>query len=101
MDALLLLIALDQTTGYKRAGNFSTDAHGHITRDLSGQVYTGAQIIKTDRLEAIAEKTFSLNVLWDQMIAERTAFGLKYTGNWADGGTPAGIELAEGMLADV
>jgi len=40
---------------------------------------------------------------WDpariQMLANERLFGLRYTGHWADVGTPDGIGLAEQMLA--
>jgi len=99
MDALLLLVPLEQTVGYSRAGNFAMDSDGHLRRSADGLVYTGAQILRTDGLSQIEERAFSLNLLWDQMLAQKRLFGLRYTGHWADVGTPDGIGLAEQMLA--
>ncbi|MEP3347128.1 MAG: nucleotidyltransferase family protein [Litoreibacter sp.] len=98
MGALLLLVPLERTVGYTRAGNFAADASGRLTRDASGMVYTGAQILHTDGLVLIPEASFSLNVLWDQMMPEKRVFGVEYPGYWADVGTPEGIALAEAML---
>jgi MurNAc alpha-1-phosphate uridylyltransferase len=41
---------------------------------------------------------FSLNKLWDRMIARGTLHGLLYTGQWCDVGRPDSIPLAEAML---
>lgn len=101
MDALLLLIPMPQTVGYTRAGNFAIDPSGRLTRDDSGQVYSGAQIIKRSAVEDWPDDAFSLNAIWDQLLERETAFGTSYTGHWADVGTPDGIALAEAMLADV
>ncbi|SHF35325.1 MurNAc alpha-1-phosphate uridylyltransferase [Litoreibacter ascidiaceicola] len=98
MGALLLLVPLERTVGYTRAGNFATDAQDHLTRSSSGMVYTGAQVLHTGGLAKITEASFSLNVLWDQMLPEQRLFGVEYPGYWADVGTPDGIGLAEKML---
>lgn len=100
MDALLLLLPAKDALGHSGAGDFLLDADMRLSRARGspGTVYLGAQIIRTDRLAGIAEEAFSLNLLWDQMIAEGRAFGLIHRGGWCDVGQPASIELAEGML---
>lgn len=98
MDALLLLVPLTHTVGYSRAGNFAIDRSGRLTRSPDGLVYTGAQILRTDGLADIFQTSFSLNILWDQMLANDRLFGVTYDGHWADVGTPDGISLAEKML---
>jgi N-acetyl-alpha-D-muramate 1-phosphate uridylyltransferase len=52
-----------------------------------------------DGLAEIAEDVFSLNRLWDGMVARGTLFGLVHRGGWCDVGHPAGIGRAEAMLA--
>ncbi|RLJ41287.1 MurNAc alpha-1-phosphate uridylyltransferase [Litoreibacter meonggei] len=98
MGALLLLVPLERTVGYTRAGNFAADAQHRLTRDAGGMVYTGAQVLHTGGLADIDEASFSLNALWDQMLPEHQLFGIEYPGFWADVGTPDGIGLAEKML---
>ena len=61
-------------------------------------VYTGAQILKTDALATIPDPAFSLNLLWDQFIAEGRCFGLVWEGTWCDVGAPDNIQLAEAVL---
>lgn len=97
MDALLMLVPLAQATARQGAGDFALDASGRIARggDL---VYGGAQIIRTDRLTDIVDRVFSLNRLWDLLIAEGRAFGIMHGGGWCDVGYPGAIPLAEGLL---
>lgn len=98
MGALLLLVPLARTVGYSRAGNFAADTQGRLTRDAGGMVYTGAQVLHTGGLAGISQSSFSLNVLWDQMLPDGLVFGIEYPGHWADVGTPEGIALAAQML---
>lgn len=96
MEALVLCCPIERCLGRTDTGDF-TLTDGHITRG-PGVVYVGAQIIKTDRVSAHPEPIFSFNVLWDQMIQDRTLFGVNYPGRWCDVGRPSSIPLAEGML---
>ena len=99
MDALLMLIPLPRAVGFTRPGDFALGADGTLSRDQSGMVYSGAQMIKTAGLAEIDDAAFSLNVLWNKMQETGRLFGLEYPGSWADVGTPEGIPLAEGLLA--
>lgn len=98
MEGLLLLLDHDRAIGHAGPGDFLTDAQGRLTRG-PGRIYSGAQIIRTDDLSAIAEPAFSLNLLWDRMIARGTLHGLGYCGQWCDVGRPECIPLAEALLA--
>ncbi len=97
MDALLLLIPPIRARGHRGVGDFVPDKAGRITRG-PGLIYSGAQIICTERLSEIREKAFSLNLLWDRLVASGRACGLTYRGRWCDVGRPEGIGLAEAML---
>lgn len=103
MDALLLLLPLHQTLGRSGRGDFALDAEGQISRGKGGEdhLYLGAQILKTEGLAEIPDRIFSLNRLWDRMIAEGRAYGLVHSGGWCDVGRPENIATAEAMLADV
>ena len=98
MDALLLCVPLGNAVGRKGGGDFDILDDGRLSRggDL---VYTGAQIVKTKALHAVAEPVFSLNVIWNQMAEQGRLCGLPYPGQWCDVGHPDGIRLAEEMLA--
>lgn len=97
MDALLLCLPKENALGHKGAGDFVAEDGGPAQRG-PGLVYSGVQIIKTAGLHDIVDKSFSLNVLWNDMIARDRLFILPYTGHWCDVGHPAGITLAEDML---
>ena len=66
MDALLMCVRLTNTIGYRGQGDFARNKDGTLQRkgDL---VYSGVQIIKTDLLDQIKERAFSLNKIWDIM----------------------------------
>lgn len=97
MDALLALIRPSGAIGHKGAGDFELDDEGRIHR-ARDMIYSGAQIIRTERLRSIPESVFSLNALWDILLREQSMFGLVYSGRWCDVGRPDCIPLAEAML---
>lgn len=97
MDALLICIPPEHAAGHQGAGDFVQDEEGRLNRG-PGMIYGGMQIIKTDLLADVPEKAFSLNVIWNRMLAKRRLFGLTYPGMWCDVGHPAGIKIAEKML---
>ena len=101
MDALLLLAPTERALGHAGRGDFVLDAAGRISRagGAPGLIYLGAQIIRPDRLSAIPQRGFSLNLLWDRLIADGRAYGLMHLGGWCDVGRPESIELAEALLA--
>lgn len=100
MDGLLLLANPDQARGHKGAGDFLVDEHGRLSRanGASGPIYLGAQILRTEGLASFDQQAFSLNLLWDKMIAQGRAYGLFHQGGWCDVGYPAAIPLAESLL---
>lgn len=100
MDALLLLAPPSRIKGFQGNGDFLLASDGRITRakGAAGLAYLGAQILLPRGIESIEEKAFSLNILWDQMIAEGRAFGVLHTGGWCDVGRPEGIAEAEDLL---
>lgn len=99
MDALLMLVPPGSALGRQGGGDFSVDARGRIARG-GDHIYGGAQIIRSDRLVEIDEAAFSLNRLWDLLIAGGRAFAITYPGRWCDVGRPDCIPLAEDMLRD-
>ncbi|WP_134724890.1 nucleotidyltransferase family protein [Paracoccus luteus] len=97
MDALLMLVPVDRAQGRVGGGDFALDARGRIARG-GPLVYTGAQVIRPDRLAGIADEAFSLNALWDLLIADGRVFGIVHAGGWCDVGRPDCIAVAERML---
>jgi MurNAc alpha-1-phosphate uridylyltransferase len=98
MEALLLLVPRERAVGHRGPGDFALLPDGRLARG-GALVFTGAQMLRSDGLAAIPEAAFSLNRLWDGMLARGTLFGALHPGGWADVGRPEGIALAEAMLA--
>jgi len=99
MDALLMLVPLDRATARTGGGDFALADRGRITR-RGDFVYAGAQMLRPEGLAGIPDRVFSLNLLWDRLIARGRAFGLVHPGGWCDVGTPQAIPLAEALLHD-
>ena len=99
MTALLMLVPLSRATSTRDSGDFSLE-HGEIRRN-GDYLYTGAQIIRTDRLREISADAFSLNIYWDLLAETGPLHGALYDGAWCDIGTPDGLGAARRMLADV
>jgi MurNAc alpha-1-phosphate uridylyltransferase len=101
METLLLLVPAARAMGHGPKGDFRlTD--GRISRGQGGEdhVYIGAAILDPARLDEIDAQAFSLNRVWDRMIADGTAFGVIHRGGWCDVGHPGGIAVAERLLAE-
>ncbi|MEM7240591.1 MAG: nucleotidyltransferase family protein [Pseudomonadota bacterium] len=99
MDGLLALIPLARATGFSGNADFHLRDDGRIERvEDAAFLYTGIQIIKTDGLTEIDAQKFSLNILWDKMMASKRLFGFVFDGSWVDVGKPEGIALAEAEL---
>lgn len=106
MDALLLCVPKERARGYSRAGDFFLDGDGQPIRRRNDAptaplVYTGLQIIKPECFDGLRAESFSLNVVWNRMIAEgRGIHGMVYKGSWCDVGTPEGVAQAEEALRE-
>lgn len=102
MDALLLVKDRALVRGRSGKADFRVDDQGRITRapDETGVLYLGAQVLRPEGLARVPDTVFSLNRLWDAMIAEGRAFALPYPGDWCDVGSPEGLAAAEAMLGE-
>ncbi len=98
MDGLLLLAPSGAARGHTGRADFSMDRVGQLRRSPDGFVYLGAQIIRTNILNAIPEPVFSLNQVWDEMIQSGRLFGLIHRGDWCDVGRPENIPDAEAVI---
>lgn len=97
MEALLLMIPRDSAIGHSGTGDFDIDPSGRLSKGTD-YIYSGAQIIRTDRLSDISETVFSMWSLWEGMLERGGMFGCSYDGQWCDVGRPESIPLAEKML---
>lgn len=103
MDGLLLVLKHANALGYTGQGDFFLTDDCRLQRKgkPAPYIYSGVQIIKTDLLKDISKDCFSINLLWEKMIACDRLRGAVYESCWVDVGHPAGIEAAEEKAADV
>ena len=104
MDALLALVPHRGAHNFRGKGDFSMDATGRILRRGSGRIapfiFTGIQLVSHRLLREAPEGPVSTNVLWDRAIAEGRLYGVAFTGQWFEVGTPAAIPATEAALKE-
>lgn len=103
MDALLLLVPHTGARNYVGKGDFHMDGRGRLTRRRSGRIapfiFTGIQLASKRLLREAPDGPFSTNVLWDRAIGEGRLYGVAFTGQWFEVGTPQAIPRTETALA--
>lgn len=97
MDALLVCIPIARVHGHPGKGDFDIDPSGQVSRGRD-VVYGGIQLINPARVLEIQETVFSMNSVWDRIIAKNRLYAVNYPGAWCDIGTPAGLSLAEELI---
>jgi MurNAc alpha-1-phosphate uridylyltransferase len=104
MDALLMLVPHRGAHNFRGKGDFHMDAQGRVSRRRSGRIapfiFTGIQLVSQRLLREAPEGPFSTNILWDRAIDEGRLFGVAFTGQWFEVGTPASIAPTEAMLKE-
>ncbi|WP_305096254.1 nucleotidyltransferase family protein [Croceibacterium aestuarii] len=104
MDALLLLVPHRAAHNFRGKGDFHMTADGRITRRRSGRIapfiFSGIQLVSHRLLRDAPEGPFSTNVLWSRAIEEARLYGIAFTGQWFEVGTPAAIAPTEAALRD-
>lgn len=102
MDALLLLAPKENTLGYDGAGDFFLYADGQVGRRGAAKsapfVYAGAQILNPHVLKNYREEPFSLNVVWNDLLARGRVYGHAMSAFWMHVGNPEAREAAERRL---
>jgi MurNAc alpha-1-phosphate uridylyltransferase len=103
MDGILMLASTVTAVGYDGRGDFEMDKDGRLTRraerTVAPFVYAGAAILHPRVFAGLAEEPFSLNRVFDEMIAAGRLFGMRMDGIWLHVGTPEAIGEAETSIA--
>lgn len=103
MDALLLLVPLARAHGYDGGGDFRMDAWGRLARRgslrLAPYVFSGVQMLKRSLFDDAPDGPFSMNLIFDRVLAAGRLYGMSHQGAWFHVGTPAAIGAAEAILA--
>lgn len=102
MDALVLVVRHHDAHNFGGPGDFYLDPLGRVSRRRPGRIapyiYTGIQIVSHRLLRDAPEGRFSTNALWDRAIEEGRLYGLVFTGQWFEVGTPQAIRPTEEAL---
>lgn len=99
--ALMLLARRTAAMAYGRPGDFDL-IDGRPARRagaVADWVYTGAQVLRPAALAGAPSGPFSLNLVWNGLLAEGRLAAALHPGGWVDVGTPAGLAAAEVALA--
>mgnify|MGYP005843981453 CR=1 FL=1 len=95
--ALLLCIAPARALAHDGAGDFTLLPDGRARRG-GGAIYTGVQILHGSEMARMPAGAFSLNLLWDALLAEGRLRAILYSGRWCDVGHPEGVATADSLL---
>ena len=102
MDALLLLVPIERTSGYDGRGDFDQAPDGRISLragETAPYVFTGLQIISPALIDEGPDGAFSTRVLWDKAAERGRLYGVIYGGDWLHVGDAEGLAAAGARLA--
>lgn len=103
MDALLLLVTHKAAHNFSGKGDFHMGSTGRLHRRASGRIapyiFTGIQLISKRLMRDAPEGPFSTNQFWTRAIAEDRLYGVAFTGQWFEVGTPQAIRPTEEALS--
>ncbi len=101
MDALLLLVPIEATSGYDGVGDFDRGADRRISfrrGERAPFVFTGLQLISPALIDEGPDGPFSTKLLWDLAIDRGRLFGAVHDGFWMHVGDTQGLDAAEARL---
>ncbi len=102
MDALLLVVPHARAFNFAGQGDFYMDGRGVLSRRKPGRIapfiYTGIQLVSHRLMRDAPKGKFSTNILWNRAIEEGRLFGLCFTGQWFEVGSPQAIAPTEDAL---
>ena len=101
-DALLLLVARAEARAHAGAGDFHLSGDRPARRgaaETAPYVFTGAQILHPRALAGFPDGPFSMNAVWNRLLAADRLGAVVHRGGWVDVGTPEGLAAADALLA--
>jgi len=103
MDAVLLLQRTVTAVGYEGSGDYFLDPLGvpqrRGEREIAPYIFTGIQLLHRRLFDGIAERRFSLNVVYDRAERAGRLTAIVHDGEWYHIGTPEGLEATRARLS--
>lgn len=106
MDALLVLIPLEHAQGYTKQGDFFMEEGGRLRLRQPDDgpapyVYGCIQILHPRAFVGHDSSAFPLTDVYKTAASQGRLYGVEYTGEWADMGTPEGMQAAGRILGRI
>ena len=103
MDAVLLLQRTVTAVGYEGGGDYSLDPMGVARRrgerEIVPFIFAGVQLLHRRLFDAVAERRFSLNLVYDQAQRAGRLRAIVHDGEWYHIGTPQALAATRARLA--
>jgi len=101
-DDVLLVHPASQVRAETGSGDFFLDGSGSVRRRgeraVAPYLYAGAHIMRSGPLETMPAEAFSMNQVWDRLIAADRLRGIVHDGMWFHLSSPADLAAAEALL---
>jgi N-acetyl-alpha-D-muramate 1-phosphate uridylyltransferase len=103
IDAVLLLQRTVTAVGYDGLGDYFLDPLGiprrRGEREIAPFIFAGVQLLHRRVFEAVAERRFSLNRIYDRAERSGRLHAIVHDGEWYHIGTPEGLATTRARLA--
>ena len=103
IDAVLLLQQTATAVGYDGSGDYFLDPLGtprrRREREIAPYLFTGVQLLDRRLFDGVAERRFSLNLLYDRAEAAGRLRAIVHDGEWYHIGTPEGLSATRARLS--
>jgi N-acetyl-alpha-D-muramate 1-phosphate uridylyltransferase len=103
MDAVLLLQRTVTAVGYDGLGDYFLDPLGtprrRGEREIAPYIFAGVQLLHRRVFDAVAERRFSLNGVYDRAERSGRLHAIVHDGEWYHIGTPEGLTTTRARLS--
>src|SRR6266851_4399723 len=102
MDAVLLFQRTTNAVGYEGSGDYFLDSLGvprrRGEREIAPFLFSGVQLLHRRLFDGVAERRFSLNLLYDRAECAGRLCTIVHDGEWYHIGTPDGLDATRTRL---
>ena len=102
MDAVLLFQRTTDAVGYEGRGDYFLDPLGvprrRGEREIAPYLFSGVQLLHRRLFDGVAERRFSLNLLYDRAERAGRLSAIVHDGEWYHIGTPDGLDATRSRL---